>query len=574
MKRILALGVFGVAFAAAAAAAAQDNGFGAQNFQVAPGYGSFLTVEGSAVPPGLGGGVGGLLSYQYKPLVLHGCDAVEDGMCTDWADDEGTALVKHHLSIDVYGSLSLFRILELGVAVPAVLYQEGEDGPAGTGVQGPSGKVGLGDVRAHVKWDLMHTFGYAGEFVGLALVPVVTFPTANAIDSESFMGDSSVTVHPKLAFGLNFSRVRLGLNVGYLWRKTSDFTPVTEVGPRLSYGAAVEVLFNDRVSGIVELFGQNGFVPDVSQSPLEGDLAARIKTDSGIAVTVGGGAGIIAGVGTPVVRAFAGLAWMKPLESDKDYDGILDKEDKCPEDPEDKDRFEDEDGCPDPDNDGDGVLDVDDGCPDDPEDKDSFEDENGCPDPDNDGDGILDADDKCPNEAEDKDAFEDENGCPDPDNDRDGILDADDKCPNEAETKNEYQDEDGCPDEKPVEPPKLAEVKEDQIVIMEQIHFETAKAIIKGESFGILDAVTKVLEENPTIKIRIEGHTDSRGKAGYNRKLSNKRAKAVMKYLTDKGIDAGRMTAEGFGPDKPIEDNDTEEGRAKNRRVEFHITER
>ena len=97
---------------------------------------------------------------------------------------------------------------------------------------------------------------------------------------------------------------------------------------------------------------------------------------------------------------------------------------------------------------------------------------------------------------------------------------------------------------------------------------------IKIVSFPICDAVVAVLEKNPTIKIRIEGHTDSRGKAGYNRKLSDKRAKAVLKYLTDKGIDTNRLTSEGFGPDTPIAPNETNEGRAKNRRVEFHITER
>ena len=573
MRRILAVIAFGILVAAAAAASAQqDNKFSAQNFQVAPGYGSFLTVEGSEVPPGLGGGVGGLVGYQYEPLVIRGCKQLSaDGdTCTDWADTK-TALVKHMLTFDLYGSIWLFRVVELGVVVPAVLYQTGDD--VATGALAPSGKVGLGDVRAHVKLDLLHTFGYTGDTFGLALVPVVTFPVGNAISSDSYLGDSTVTVQPKLAFGVNFSRARLGINAGYLWRKTNDFQ-LAEVGPRITYGAAAEILFSDRVSGIVELFGQNGFSKDVTESPLEGELAARIKTESGLAVTIGGGAGIMAGVGTPLARAFVGLGWMTPPESDKDGDGILDKVDKCPEDPEDKDHFEDKDGCPDPDNDGDGILDKGDECPDVAEDKDDFEDENGCPDPDNDADGILDVDDKCPDEAEDKDGFEDENGCPDPDNDADGIVDVSDKCPNEPETKNGFQDEDGCPDEKPAEPPKLAEVKEDQIVIMEQIHFETAKAVIKAESFGIVDAVAKILEENPEIKIRIEGHTDSRGKAKYNRDLSNRRAKAVLKYLVDKGIDKERMTAEGFGPDKPIADNDTEEGRAKNRRVEFHITER
>jgi hypothetical protein len=165
---------------------------------------------------------------------------------------------------------------------------------------------------------------------------------------------------------------------------------------------------------------------------------------------------------------------------DRDGDGIADSNDRCPNDPEDFDGFQDEDGCPDPDNDGDGVRDVDDRCPnqpgprgdgcpksvgtdrdgdgiadafdkcpDEPEDKDGFQDADGCPDPDNDMDGIPDAKDQCPNEPEDKDGFQDEDGCPDPDNDKDGIPDVKDKCPNEPETFNGYQDEDGCPDRKP-----------------------------------------------------------------------------------------------------------------------------
>src|SRR4051812_17667717 len=137
----------------------------------------------------------------------------------------------------------------------------------------------------------------------------------------------------------------------------------------------------------------------------------------------------------------------KPL--DTDGDGIPDKLDKCPTEPEDKDGFQDADGCPDPDNDGDGILDKDDKCPNEPEDKDGFEDEDGCPDPDNDKDGIPDKDDKCPNEPEDKDGFQDADGCPDPDNDGDGVPDAQDKCPDKPETKNGFEDADGCPDEIP-----------------------------------------------------------------------------------------------------------------------------
>ena len=117
---------------------------------------------------------------------------------------------------------------------------------------------------------------------------------------------------------------------------------------------------------------------------------------------------------------------------DNDEDGVDDDEDKCPLKKEDKDDDRDEDGCPDEDTDKDGVEDVDDACPADPEDKDGFEDADGCPDEDNDSDGVADADDKCPLEAEDQDSFQDEDGCPEPDNDNDGVLDADDRCPKEA----------------------------------------------------------------------------------------------------------------------------------------------
>ncbi len=133
-------------------------------------------------------------------------------------------------------------------------------------------------------------------------------------------------------------------------------------------------------------------------------------------------------------------------KSDSDGDGIEDSKDKCPNEPEDFDGFQDEDGCPDPDNDNDGILDVNDKCPNVAEDIDGFEDEDGCPDPDNDHDGILDIHDKCPNVAEDLDGFQDDDGCPDVDNDRDGILDVNDKCPNAPEDFDGFQDDDGCPD--------------------------------------------------------------------------------------------------------------------------------
>ncbi len=166
---------------------------------------------------------------------------------------------------------------------------------------------------------------------------------------------------------------------------------------------------------------------------------------------------------------------------DSDGDGIPDDVDKCPNAAEDKDGFEDTDGCPDPDNDNDGIPDSIDKCPNEAETKNGIDDDDGCPEKDEDGDGILGSNDKCPNEAEDKDGFEDDDGCPDLDNDKDGIPDATDKCPNEPETKNGYQDEDGCPDEVPAAIAKFTGV-------IKGISFRKGSAVINPSSFPTLEA--------------------------------------------------------------------------------------
>jgi OmpA-OmpF porin, OOP family len=218
----------------------------------------------------------------------------------------------------------------------------------------------------------------------------------------------------------------------------------------------------------------------------------------------------------------------------------------------------------DKDTDGDGILDKNDKCPNEAEDKDGFEDEDGCPDLDNDKDGIADKDDKCPNEAEDKDGFEDEDGCPDLDNDKDGIPDDKDKCPNEPETVNGYQDDDGCPDEIPAAIKKFTGV-------IEGIKFKTNSADITKDSHKVLDNALKVLTDYADIKLEIGGHTDNVGKAEHNMELSQKRADSVKKYFVDKGVSADRLTAVGYGMDKPITSNKTAADKAKNRRTEFTL---
>jgi outer membrane protein OmpA-like peptidoglycan-associated protein len=213
------------------------------------------------------------------------------------------------------------------------------------------------------------------------------------------------------------------------------------------------------------------------------------------------------------------------------------------------------------DKDGDGIPDDIDQCPEVAEDKDGFEDEDGCPDYDNDKDGIYDQQDQCPNEAEDRDGFQDMDGCPDADNDKDGIPDATDQCINNPETFNGYKDDDGCPDEKPKEiTAKL---------VLTGVNFKTASAELLEESYYILENVFNSLEAFPNVKVEISGHTDSDGPDDYNLRLSADRAKSVKEYLVMRGIKADRIISRGYGETRPMASNETAEGRAKNRRVEI-----
>ncbi|NIR36899.1 MAG: OmpA family protein, partial [Actinobacteria bacterium] len=221
-----------------------------------------------------------------------------------------------------------------------------------------------------------------------------------------------------------------------------------------------------------------------------------------------------------------------------------------------------------PDNDQDGIPDESDHCPLEAEDRNGVDDEDGCPEVDTDGDGLLDPVDQCPEEPEDLDEFEDEDGCPDPDNDGDGILDEHDQCPNDAEVINGVEDEDGCPDESAIRVTCRA------IEINDRIYFETGKAVIRRRSHGLLDQLAAVMGSRPDItKVRVEGHTDSRGRDRYNMELSEQRAAAVRQYLLSRGIAGDRLLSQGFGETQPLESNDTREGRAANRRVEFLILE-
>lgn len=268
----------------------------------------------------------------------------------------------------------------------------------------------------------------------------------------------------------------------------------------------------------------------------------------------------------------AGLAEFKGCP-DKDGDKVPDKDDDCPEVPgliefkgcpdSDGDGLSDAiDACPDvagpkenqgcPDKDGDGLFDFVDGCPDVAGPKEN----NGCPWPDTDGDGILDKDDDCPTIKGPKE----NKGCPYKDSDNDGLLDKDDDCPMTPGPKENK----GCP------------VIEEEVVEVIQtafnnLEFETAKDIILDPSKPALDKLAEVLKNKPLWKLEISGHTDNVGDDNGNLVLSKKRAEALKNYMISKGINADRLVTLYFGETKPIADNNTPEGRKKNRRVEMKI---
>lgn len=250
---------------------------------------------------------------------------------------------------------------------------------------------------------------------------------------------------------------------------------------------------------------------------------------------------------------------------DNDKDGIPDVKDKCPSQPEDIDGFEDSDGCPEGDNDKDGIPDDKDKCPAVKEDVDGFEDHDGCPDLDNDKDGVPDSLDKCKMQPEDMDGFEDDDGCPDLDNDKDGIPDKKDKCPMKPENINEFQDDDGCPDVKKKKAPEIQ-----KRMILKGVEFKTGSAELTFESYAILNGIVDQLKDYPEVRIEIRGYTDNIGKRSKNMRLSQKRAQSVKQYLINKGVAGSRLVAIGFGPDNPIASNRNAAGRRQNRRIEFY----
>jgi outer membrane protein OmpA-like peptidoglycan-associated protein len=367
-------------------------------------------------------------------------------------------------------------------------------------------------------------------------------------------------------------------NLGVDIRKSQAVNdPTGQYGPRNGLGVGTEIRWalgaflpiqGDRYRIGLSVFGQTGLVNDdvtgptffTSQNtPIEWNLEGRMKWPQhgldNLYIGAGGGTLIVDGYGAPDLRLLVFAGTYFPLE------------DTNPHSPEARQRVRADIHQSLKDTDGDGIPDDIDACPTEPEDHKDPDPMDGCPAPsDRDGDGIPDQYDKCPDQPEDKDGIDDQDGCPEDDADQDGIPDAKDACPKEPGQPDPDPKKNGCP--------KFIKLEAGAVRVLQQVHFQTGSATILPDSFPMLQEIVNLLKVNPGIKkMRIEGHTDNRGAAEMNLDLSKRRAASVRTWLEVHGIDPARLSSEGYGLTKPIDTNDTDAGRAANRRVEFKILE-
>lgn len=544
--------------------------------------------------------------YQHNPLVL-----LQDGA-------QPRALIRSRVTAHLIAAFGITRWLEVGLQLPVVVFQNGEDIPeltrpatAAIGTPWLQARVGLLSEDKQQPLDV-------GVQLGLSV------PLGN---SAAFTRDPSVGVSIRVGAGKKLGLIRAGAEVGALIRQGAILSPANptvrdEVGSLLQL-AATATTTNEGLRGELTVLGWVPFTRTGGSAELL--LGARYPVGP-IELFALGGPGFGRTPGTPSFRVMLGAGLSYPNvkcvagephepkdcpQLDRDGDGLVNAEDQCPIEPGPKelsgcpDRDPDRDGVHDPadqcptvkgpatnggcplpvDTDEDGLFDPDDQCP-----KVVGPKENkGCPWPDTDGDGVFDRDDGCPRQAGPKE----NKGCPWPDTDGDGLNDPDDACPAEpgpldrkgcpvkdADGDTVPDELDNCPKVKgdpanqgcPKEQKQLVVITREKLVIKEKVFFDTAKATIKPKSFPLLAQVAQVLTEHPELaQIAIEGHTDNVGKPEANRVLSQKRAESVRDFLVKKGVAAARLQPKGFGPDRPADLNTTASGRENNRRVEFVV---
>lgn len=565
------------------ASAQSQTGFAVDRFEPSERGSQFfvmdtLDIRGAARPA-----LGAVLDYGYKPLVIY-----------DRNGDEKSTIVRHQLFTHIGGSLVISDRLRLALNVPFALYQDGEGGTINGQTFKPADKPAIGDVRVAADLRLV---GTTTDPITLAVGVRAWAPTGQR---SQFTGDGSMRVAPQAMVAGDLGLIAYAARLALVYRARDDTYAGTPVGTELLGGAAVGIRAVERrlvigpeiyATSTTDQFFKTRGTPAEWLFGLHYDVVKDLRIGAGV------GGGLTRGYGAPEVRTVANLEWAPAYEcSDRDKDGICDDDDACPDQFGDRDPDPKKNGCPKvvppADQDGDGILDQDDACPTEPGIRTNDPATNGCPDrdgdgivdkvdacvdvkgvpnadpkkhgcpPDRDGDGVYDFEDACVDVPGVRTNDPKTNGCP-PDQDGDGVLDSEDACPTIPGPRNSDPKKNGCP---------LVYVTEKEIKITEQIKFKFDSAEILKESDGLLSTIKQIFEEHPEItKVRIEGHTDNVGKPEYNKGLSNRRAASVAKWLTDKGIKKERLESQGYGLEQPIDTNDTPEGRANNRRVQFNI---
>jgi outer membrane protein OmpA-like peptidoglycan-associated protein len=468
--------------------------------------------------------------------------------------------------------VGLFDVAVVGLQLPVSIGRGESAGPV-TGLRANANSNAVVDLQALGDLTLtgkLRLLSAERSPVGLALALQVGLPTGAP---RSFGGEPGGFAWPTLVAEVHPARrLRIAIDAGarFVFGQGSTVAGV-HYGSQLTAALGASfALLPGTVDWVAEVYGATAqraaFAAAVT--PIEAISGLKIFVERNSYLYLGGGRRLGSGAAAADARLFLAFVF-EPSIGDRDGDGLADDADRCPNDPEDHDQFEDEDGCPEPDDDRDQILDVDDECRLIPEDRDGEEDGDGCPEggpSDRDGDERLDADDRCPDEPEDRDGFEDEDGCLDPDDDRDRILDVDDLCPREPEVYNGTADEDGCPDH------GIVEWGEGGLTMMEPIYFQTDSAVIQRRSHRLLDAIAAAILGNPAARLlEVQGHADERGDDDYNLALTRDRAAAVVEALVERRVAEGRLRFAGFGERCPVDPRHGARAWAANRRVELRI---
>jgi outer membrane protein OmpA-like peptidoglycan-associated protein len=488
---------------------------------------------------------------------VHGHWLVSARIATDYASEplvlrndaqELDRVVTSQMWLYALGSVSIAHRFLLHATFPLLLAESGDPPPlSGATAERPSGGFQLGDARLGARFMFFRSSDDPLSRVLLAFSLSTWLPTA----SQGYAGDGAMRVGAGLVADGSNPRLYWALNGGFITRPSEQLGGVTptRVGNALNFGAAAGFFADggqkiaigaELISDLPVGNGARLFDPRATVAHLL--LVGHWRIKSGpFELGAAGGPGIGQGAGSADFRVLA-LVGLAPRQDaplfDTDADGIPDASDACVDLP----------GV----RSGDPLL-------------------HGCPAAplDTDGDAIPDQHDACPSVPGEPTGVRTTHGCPpDFDTDGDGVADKVDACPREPGVPPPGGN--GCP--KTAEPAATKLVAQN-IVLSQQVQFETATSVLRPESDGVLSEVARVLGEHPEVEeVEVQGHTDEQGTAEFNRRLGQGRAEAVVNWLVQHGIRRDRLKAKGYGADRAIAENVTEEGRQKNRRVEFRVT--